>query len=348
MLEFLKRGFQKPPAKLYGLDHAVLNIQLPPQSMWMNMGYWEHTNDFPTACEALLEQVVTTALSTENASYVRILDVGCGCGDQSLYLHRTLGTSSPTSTGFGSPDVQVSRQGLRFRHPGTEGLPSSLPNLESYIGITLEKAQASFGSSRLRDLQSESSTANIPAEIFCADAGNPKCWTGDLKVSVTALETTSPTPESSTWLLALDTMYHFRPTRLPLLTYAQNNLNANLMAFDLIMADNIPWHQNLLLRVLCWLTNTPFGNLVSRSEYVDMLLSAGYDRSQIEMRDVTKFCFPGLADFIERRVGEGVSFGLKMGKFKVARLMFAWWARGDIVRGVIVVARGKVEGNEGK
>lgn len=26
---------------LYGLDHAALNIQLPPTTMWMNMGYWK-------------------------------------------------------------------------------------------------------------------------------------------------------------------------------------------------------------------------------------------------------------------------------------------------------------------
>jgi hypothetical protein len=41
MLQFLKRALRKPRANVYGLDHAVLNIQLPPQSMWMNMGYWE-------------------------------------------------------------------------------------------------------------------------------------------------------------------------------------------------------------------------------------------------------------------------------------------------------------------
>lgn len=41
MLDFLKRALRKPQASVYGLDHAVLNIQLPPQSMWMNMGYWE-------------------------------------------------------------------------------------------------------------------------------------------------------------------------------------------------------------------------------------------------------------------------------------------------------------------
>lgn len=27
--------------KLYGLDHAILNVEVPPQQMWMNMGYWK-------------------------------------------------------------------------------------------------------------------------------------------------------------------------------------------------------------------------------------------------------------------------------------------------------------------
>ncbi|KAJ5747852.1 uncharacterized protein N7511_009548 [Penicillium nucicola] len=345
MLDFLRKAFQKAPAKLYGLDHAVLNIQLPPQSMWMNIGYWEvHTNDFPTACEALLEQVVTTALSKEKASSIQILDVGCGCGDQSLYLFKTL-RASPTPESSQPPDPQTSEQSLRRRQSGSRTEtehqpPPPFPTLKSYIGITLEQTQARYGSNRLHDLQHQTPDRNIQAEIFCSDAGTPNCWTGDLKQSINTLETALPAPTSSTWLLALDTMYHFRPTRLPLLTYARTNLNANLMAFDLIIADDIPWHQKLLLRVLCWLTNTPFGNLVSRSDYVDMLVLAGYDRSQIEIRDVTKFCFRGLADFIQRRVEEGVPFGLKMGKFNVARRMFAWWARGDIVRGVIVVARG--------
>lgn len=26
---------------LYGLDHGILNLQVPPVSMWMNMGFWE-------------------------------------------------------------------------------------------------------------------------------------------------------------------------------------------------------------------------------------------------------------------------------------------------------------------
>jgi hypothetical protein len=32
------RRAKKP---LYRADHCVLNIPLPPQSMWMNMGFWK-------------------------------------------------------------------------------------------------------------------------------------------------------------------------------------------------------------------------------------------------------------------------------------------------------------------
>ena len=41
MLGFLKRLLGGARNDVYGLDHAVLNMRLPPQAMWMNMGYWE-------------------------------------------------------------------------------------------------------------------------------------------------------------------------------------------------------------------------------------------------------------------------------------------------------------------
>lgn len=36
---FQSRGATKKP--LYQVDHSVLNIPLPLQSMWMNMGFWK-------------------------------------------------------------------------------------------------------------------------------------------------------------------------------------------------------------------------------------------------------------------------------------------------------------------
>lgn len=46
MWGFLRRLWGKPRKDIYGLDHAVLNMQLPPRSMWMNVGYWEVSDAF--------------------------------------------------------------------------------------------------------------------------------------------------------------------------------------------------------------------------------------------------------------------------------------------------------------
>ncbi|KAJ5502128.1 hypothetical protein N7463_005002 [Penicillium fimorum] len=358
MLDFLKRALRKPRANVYGLDHAVLNIQLPQQSMWMNMGYWEYTNDFPEACQALLDQVLAAALSTETATTLRILDVGCGCGDQSLYLTKIFDGSSSTSqsgpeskTGAKAAtpafvstqsDIQPLESGLRSRHSKINSRFPSLLRLDSYIGITLEPAQAALGSSRIRRMERDSEEF-IQADIFCADAAVPSSWTGALRKSITALEDASTkqyeNEDTSTWLLALDTMYHLRPSRLPLLTYAHNSLNASFMAFDMILSNSITWYEKILLRLVCWSTNSPFGNFISEKEYVELLVTAGYNPASIEIRDVSQHVFGGLAGFIKRRVEEARPFGIKMGKYRAASFVFEWWAKGRVVRGVVVVAR---------
>lgn len=40
-----------------------------------------------------------------------------------------------------------------------------------------------------------------------------------------------------------------------------------------------------------------------------------------------------------RRVVEARPFGIKLGKYRAARIVFDWWARSGIVRGAVVVAR---------
>lgn len=244
---------------------------------------------------------MTAALSKETKS-IKILDVGCGCGDQSLYLLKTLGSQN-------AKDEEL-----------------SLPTLTSYLGITLEPAQAGLAKSRINQ-----SNPSIPAKIFCGNASIPSNWPAELSSLV---NTSNDPKDESTWLLALDTLYHFRPSRVPLLTHAVT-LQASFMAFDLLIGESVTWWERLLLRIVCLGTNAPFGNFITEKEYVDMLVAAGYERDKIEVRDVSKFVFAGLAGFL----GVRKEYGMPMGKFGMARRVFDWWAVRGVVRGAVVVAR---------
>ncbi|KAL2837672.1 hypothetical protein BJX68DRAFT_249608 [Aspergillus pseudodeflectus] len=384
LTSFFRNQQQNPPApteSFYGLDHALLNITLPPPSMWMNLGYWKDTTSFPTACAALLDQVLITAgllspdggpLSHPNTKTLRMLDVGIGCGDQSV---RILGYARRTDDKNDNGDVDVGGDGLR-------------PLCDEYVGITSLPVQARFAGERVRRVQEEqfeseekgmskdsSPTATAKtdtrARIFCADAAKPNSWSQEIHTSLESYtrastkpeeeEDTSPTQdtgekqeedprkqageandreEEETYLLALDTLYHFTPSRLPLLRYANRTLHANLMAFDILLPSRpLPLLTRLLLRLLCLFTSTPYSNFLTESEYRSLLLEAGYDGSKIEFRDISEHVFPGVAAFMRRRVEEARMFGIKgVGKYKGAGVVFRWWATG-VVRGVVVVAR---------
>lgn len=279
---------------------------------------------------------------------MRIVDVGCGCGDQSLHLLQ-LSRNHSSTAGQGSGVHSASRpadvKNLRSRHNSSNRTETSnsAPLLDSYIGITLEPAQAALARERVRhwDSHTHANSSLGTAEIFCADAADPSSWTGDLQHAMTSLASSATAEDvcTTTWLLALDTMYHFRPSRLPLLHYAQTTLHASFMAFDLILADGVSWYDRFLLWLVCWFTGAPIGNFVERREYERILVAAGYDRACIEIRDISRHVFVGLSAFLDRRVKEAGPFGFRVGKFRAARLVFDWWARSGVVRGVVVVAR---------
>jgi hypothetical protein len=44
---------------LYGLKHFIFNLELPPRTLWFNMGFWESPNaTFPEACAHLVKTVI--------------------------------------------------------------------------------------------------------------------------------------------------------------------------------------------------------------------------------------------------------------------------------------------------
>ncbi|KAL1849556.1 hypothetical protein Plec18167_003158 [Paecilomyces lecythidis] len=214
----------------------------------------------------------------------------------------------------------------------------SRPPCDYYVGINVNQNQADFARQRI-----ESTAKGKNIHIFSADAADPRSWSHELKNAVTAASQQEPGAKQSetiqTWLLALDTLYHFKPSREPLLSYAARKLGASFMAFDLVLADSITPINSFLLRIVCFMSSIPFSNFKTLSEYSDMLVRAGYAADKIEMHDISESVFSGIGAYMEQREVELKKFKMSLGKLRVAGKIFSWWGRNNVVRGVIVVAR---------
>lgn len=263
----------------YALDHALLNLQLPPPTMWMNMGWWDTTTStLPEASENLLRRLLQAA---DIPTGSRILDLGFGCGDQSLVLQRSF----------------------------------------EYSGITLSSVQFDTAQRRLPH----------GSDIFCGDAARPEMWPDKL---------VQKTGESTDWVLALDCMYHFRPSREGTVRVAGQKLQAGLAAFDLFRAQDVSRWQMALLRVVCWMADLPWANMCTAEEYRDMLVKVG-GYADVEIEDISANVYAGLAGFIKKRDRDlkdiGVSGGV--GRYTGAAKLFGWLGTTGLIRACLVVAR---------
>lgn len=277
------------------------------------------TDDFPTACQALLVEVLNKANLLDNTGKwptpklrsglkrLSILDLGFGCGDQTAYL------------------VQLARIPLK------------------YVGITLNYRQYRFAQNRLGPSCSSSSQGNKrDVQLFCEDAARTDSWPDDLHSAVASLKATDQNSKNTdeTWALALDSFYHFHPSRKPVLSLAAQDLNASIMAFDMLVSDSAAWHQQWVLKLVAWLGDCPVRDaFMTRERYTEMLVEAGYDRDHIELHDVTGDVFEPLARYMRRRGDDLDDVGLSLGPLSIARLVFDWWARSRVLEAVIVVAR---------
>ena len=316
--------------RIYGLEHGILNLELPPKTMWMNMGYWKdqaQPSDFPSACRALLEEVLriagitdaeqSSAAPAQDRRKVKFIDVGFGCGDQSIYL-------------------------------------AQMDCVSSYVGITIEKKQFRFAQQRLSTLgilgRTSPPTPKQPiksVEIFCADAAVPQSWNEELKhASSKHFNSIAGDSNIETWLLALDVLYHFSPSRQPIFNYAFHQLHASIMAYDLLLPDAagpssrpLSPLERLLLFAISFLTFTPYSNFLTPEQYRAQLVSAGYASDEVVIHDISKHVFAPLVAFLEERDTQLRMMGKGIGVFHMAKWIFGWWARSGVLRGCIVIAR---------
>jgi hypothetical protein len=205
-----------------------------------------------------------------------------------------------------------------------------------YVGVTLESTQHKLARDRVfgeSSLLSERMKEEV--SIFAADAARPGSWEDELRAA-----TVRRRGERSTWIIALDTLYHFQPSRQEIFNYAAKDINASIAAFDLLLASNISSSDKLLLWVVARLLQAPFSNFMVEQDYKSQLVQAGYKEEDIIITDITQHVFPGLAAFLEMQERELRSIGVtKFGWFWVVRRLFTWFASGSVVRACIVITR---------
>ncbi|GKT51945.1 uncharacterized protein ColSpa_12126 [Colletotrichum spaethianum] len=271
----------------------------------------QRIQDFQQACRGLLYEVVSEAGVLEDEFLARklaILDLGIGCGDQSLEL------------------AQLIRQSSWDEY--------------SYVGLTLNPSQFYLASKLpFQEFQLPGSRAKA-IQVFRADAARPDKWDEDVKSAITSLADEHPENQAR-WVLALDSLYHFSPDRKPIFNYAAQELDASFMAFDLLLSHTASLHQKLLVKFIGLAMGCPVGAFVTEIEYKKQLSEAGYDGKHVRFRDITDHVFSGLVDHIKRQEEVLRPYGISVGKFRVAGRVFSWFARSKTLRATIVVARNK-------
>ncbi|EQB50438.1 hypothetical protein CGLO_10125 [Colletotrichum gloeosporioides Cg-14] len=298
---------------IYDVDHWKLNVKVPFTSTWMNMGYWTTADgqpilDFEQACQSLLRQVlmVSGVLDADTtSSELAILDLGIGCGDQSLELARLIHES----------------QRMEYR----------------YVGLTLNETQFRLAAQQPFSKFHKSGFAHGFIQVFQADAARPDKWPLDIKAAVEALRVDKH-GDSERWVLGLDSLYHFYPSRIPILTYAARDLDASFMAFDLTLNGNASLLNRLWVKLISIAMKCPIGTFITEAEYRTQLVEAGYDELGIRMQDVTSHVFSGLVSHINRQEAILKPYGISLAKYKVAGKLFGWLERSQALKATIVVA----------
>ena len=209
------------------------------------------------------------------------------------------------------------------------------------MGVTNNEAQCNFAKRRLdKQRLAENPSSKTPlVSVFCEDAANPQTWSDGLLKDV-RWPSSLPHRKDIRWVLALDSLCHFSPSRELIFRYANKVLDSSIMAFDLVLCDNPSRIQLCVLWIIGYMTQIPFGNFITEAEYVRQLSRAGYAEADMEIRDVSDHVFMGISDFISKRDRKLIEIGVSsFTKFKVAGRVFRWWGETGVIRGCIVVAR---------
>ncbi|KAG8409998.1 hypothetical protein J3458_019069 [Metarhizium acridum] len=175
-------------------------------------------------------------------------------------------------------------------------------------------------------------------KFFRADAAKPESWSSVVHASVDSL---ADEAFSERWLMAQDCLYHLSPSRKSIFKFAAKTLDANVMAFDLILNENASMWQTMAVRLLGFVLSCPLYTFLTAEQYRNQLIECGYDQAQIEIRDISDHVFDGLSGHLRKQEVALSRYGISLAGYSLTGRVFAWFDRTRVVGAAIVIGRTK-------
>ncbi|GAA3944199.1 methyltransferase domain-containing protein [Litoribacillus peritrichatus] len=98
--------------KRFDLSDEILNLS-PAKHHWGNLGYWENTQDYQTACQQLAVKVADAAgLNNES----ELIDIGFGTGEQLLLWHQRYQVKHITGVNTSQAQVGLAQQKIKHHN----------------------------------------------------------------------------------------------------------------------------------------------------------------------------------------------------------------------------------------
>lgn len=295
-----------------GIGHSLLfNKQVPERLTPLGQGA---DGSFTKACDLLWELALKSGDVLDHGP-VSILELGCGCAEAALYL-----------------------------------LNNNSDQIASYVGLNINGPQARLCEARLEDWKAGHTEKGATGKViraFRADAAQPSTWSKELTDSVnTAMLSNAPSIQGhpNRWLVAIDSMYHFKAGREAILTHGRERFGTSLIAADFIKVDKLNTFQRWLLYLTLDGLQIPWKTTLTRQEYIEMLVRCGYDRDSIQITDITEHVFTHYADFMaeKRKRWEEIGGSVEaMRPFTFFGWVMRYWGWAGTLRSIVVVAHPK-------
>ncbi|KAF3044295.1 hypothetical protein E8E12_006125 [Didymella heteroderae] len=260
---------EKGKKTVYGLQHGRLHL-----NAHRSEAEPSRSKSLAEACRDLLDLVLAEADFSKETATDRtrcLIDAGFGCGEQTIHLMSEKPLRPSDKLWWDDKVHQV-----YFDH---------------YVGITQDKTQHQYAQQRVDEMKKDK------VSVFCADASTPWLWSEDL--FQTSHKAQNITQE--TWCLALDTAYHFSPSRWVFYHHMWRYYTASIMAFDLCLSPTATLPQKIVLRILTTLMGAPWANFDTPEVYRQKLIGLGYPADGIKVIDISEHVFAPLSEFLEEQ-----------------------------------------------